>query len=90
MNVVNTVVIGAGISGLSTGHFLKKKGINFVIIECEKKTGGVIRTIKKNGFIYENGPNTILNNNSSVNQILRDNNLLDEIITPNKKVSSNR
>ena len=90
MNVVNTIVIGAGISGLSTGHFLKKKGINFVIIECEKKTGGVIQTIKKNGFIYENGPNTILNNNSSVNKILSDNNLLDEIITPNKKVSSNR
>ena len=42
MNKINTVIIGGGISGLSTGHFLKKKGIDFVIIESNKKTGGVI------------------------------------------------
>ena len=52
MNAINTVIIGGGISGLSAGHFLKKKGIDFVLIESQKKTGGVIRTIKKNGIIY--------------------------------------
>ena len=53
MNKINTVIIGGGISGLSTGHFLKKKGIDFVIIESNKKTGGVINSVKKNGFIYD-------------------------------------
>ena len=72
MNAINTVIIGGGISGLSAGHFLKKKGIDFVLIESQKKTGGVIQTIKKNGIIYENGPNTVLNNNASINQILKD------------------
>ena len=90
MNAINTVIIGGGISGLSAGHFLKKKGIDFVLIESQKKTGGVVQTIKKNGIIYENGPNTILNNNTSINQILKDFKLFDEIIVPNKNISSNR
>ena len=47
MNKINTVIIGGGISGLSTGHFLKKKGVDFVIIESNKKTGGVINSVKK-------------------------------------------
>ena len=90
MNKINTVIIGGGISGLSTGHFLKKKGVDFVIIESNKKTGGVINSVKKNGFIYENGPNTILNNNSSISKILKEYKLSDKIIKPNKKISSNR
>ena len=88
MNKINTVIIGGGISGLSTGHFLKKKGVDFVIIESNKKTG--INSVKKNGFIYENGPNTILNNNTSISKILKDYKLSDKIIRPNKKISSNR
>ena len=87
---INTVIIGGGISGLSAGHFLKKKGLDFVIIESDKTSGGVIQSIKKNGFIYENGPNTILNNNSSIDQILRDYNLIDKKIIPDKNISSNR
>ena len=87
---INTVIIGGGISGLSAGHFLKKIGVDFVIIESGKTTGGVIQSIKKNGFIYENGPNTILNNNSSINQILKDYNLIDQKIVPDKHISSNR
>lgn len=90
MNKINTVNIGGGISGLSTGHFLKKKGIDFVIIESNKETGGVIKSVKKNGFIYENGPNTILNNNPSINQILKDYKVSDKIIIPDKNISSNR
>tara|TARA_B100000886_G_scaffold171730_1_gene117534 strand:- start:761 stop:2080 length:1320 start_codon:yes stop_codon:yes gene_type:complete len=87
---INTVIIGGGISGLSAGHFLKKKGVDFVIIESDNEPGGVIKSIKKNGFIYENGPNTILNNNSSINQILKDYDLLDQKIKPGKQASSNR
>ena len=90
MDKINTVVIGGGISGLSTGHFLKKKGVDFIIVESNQKSGGVIKSIKKNGFIYENGPNTILNNNSSINQIILDYELSEKIIIPNKKISSNR
>lgn len=57
---VNTkvVIVGAGLTGLTTAFYLKKAGIDFRIIEKSGKTGGVIQTVNKEGFIYETGPNT--------------------------------
>ena len=40
------------------GLYLKKAGINFLIIDKSAKTGGVIQTIREKGFVYETGPNT--------------------------------
>jgi oxygen-dependent protoporphyrinogen oxidase len=52
------IIIGAGLTGLTTGFYLKKAGIDFRIIEKSGKTGGVIQTVSKDGFVYETGPNT--------------------------------
>jgi oxygen-dependent protoporphyrinogen oxidase len=52
------VIIGAGLTGLTMGFYLKKAGVNFLIIDKSAKTGGVIQTIREKGFVYETGPNT--------------------------------
>ena len=52
------VIIGAGLTGLSLGHFLKKQGKDFLILEKADKVGGVIQTFAEDGFIFESGPNT--------------------------------
>jgi monoamine oxidase len=39
------IIIGAGLSGLSTAYQLKKAGINFKIIEAQDRIGGRIETI---------------------------------------------
>lgn len=54
----DVVIIGAGLTGLSLGFWLKNAGIDFIIIEKENRTGGVINTVKENGFVFETGPNT--------------------------------
>ena len=59
MHKINTVIIGGGISGLSAGHFLNKKGVNFILLESDNKIGGVIKTVNKNGFIFETSSNFI-------------------------------
>ena len=59
---IESVIIGAGISGLATGHFLKKRNKEFFIFESNNTVGGVINTQKIKGLICENGPNTILIN----------------------------
>ncbi len=51
-------VIGAGLTGLTTAYYLKKKGIDFQVFEKSDRVGGVIQTVKKDGFMYENGPST--------------------------------
>jgi len=52
------IIIGAGLSGLATAWYLKKNGKKVLVLESSEKIGGVIQTIKKEGFIFEKGPNT--------------------------------
>lgn len=58
MKRVHTVIIGAGITGLSTAMPLYKKGLDFIILEKESRTGGQIFTKTYKGYVYETGPNT--------------------------------
>jgi oxygen-dependent protoporphyrinogen oxidase len=51
-------VIGAGLTGLTTAYYLKKKGIDVQVFEKSDRVGGVIQTVEKDGFMYENGPST--------------------------------
>lgn len=52
------IIIGAGLTGLSIGYYLKKAGRKITIIERENNPGGVINTLREDGFIFETGPNT--------------------------------
>ncbi len=58
MNNNEVLIVGAGLTGLSLAHFLKKHGIKTRIIDKSDRPGGVINTIREDGFIYESGPNT--------------------------------
>lgn len=49
---MDIAVIGAGISGLSTAHFLNDKGYNTVIFEKEDRPGGLIRCRRVNGSLF--------------------------------------
>ena len=51
-------IIGAGLTGLTTGFWLTRAGKQIQIIEKQDRAGGQIRTFQANGFIYESGPNT--------------------------------
>ena len=90
MKHINTLVIGGGITGLSTAHFLKDKGIRFSLFESSANLGGVIQTVNDGEFIFENGPNTVLNNNSSIDKLLRNCNLFDKIILADKGSTAKR
>ncbi len=58
MSNKKAAIIGAGITGLVTAFYLKKAGIPFRIFEKTDHIGGVIRTEKEDGFVYETGPNS--------------------------------
>lgn len=51
-------IIGGGITALSIAWRLAENAIPFVILEREPRLGGQIRTLNKEGFIIETGPNT--------------------------------
>ena len=84
------IILGAGISGLSTAHFLSKKSDDFVILEGSNRVGGNIHSEKIDGYVCENGPNTVLLNNSAILSLLKDLNLEKEVCKPQGNAAHNR
>lgn len=52
------IIVGAGLTGLTAAHTLRKHGKTVLIIEKESRIGGQIHTHEANGFVFESGPNT--------------------------------
>lgn len=52
------VVIGAGLTGLSTAFFLKQKNLDVIVLEEKDRTGGQINSFTDREFVFESGPNT--------------------------------
>ena len=49
----NIVVIGAGLTGLSTAFNLKQKGRDVLVLEKQHRIGGQINTYSQDGFTFE-------------------------------------
>ncbi|MDR0686884.1 MAG: protoporphyrinogen oxidase [Dysgonamonadaceae bacterium] len=65
------IVLGAGLTGLSVAFHLVKQGKRVIILEKTDRTGGQIRTIEKDGFVFETGPNTGVISNPETAELLR-------------------
>ena len=87
---VKTIIIGSGISGLSSAHFLAKKTNDFLLLEAKNRLGGILQTIKEDNFICENGPNTLLLNNDAIIELVKDCGLWEDVIYPSKQTNKNR
>ncbi len=75
---LDVLVVGAGISGLTAAFRLKKSGLTVAVIEASGKVGGAIETRSENGFLFELGPNTVLENHPAIGELLRDAGLVAE------------
>lgn len=71
-------VIGAGISGLSAAHFLKREGADVTVLEKNQVPGGTIGTRIIDGYLVENGPNSTSETNFVIDELLSDLSISDE------------
>ncbi|MGH9725728.1 MAG: protoporphyrinogen oxidase, partial [Candidatus Acidiferrales bacterium] len=65
-------IIGAGITGLTAAFYLKRKGVTVTVYEAGGRAGGVIQSVRQNGFLAEAGPNTLLETSPKITQLIRD------------------
>jgi oxygen-dependent protoporphyrinogen oxidase len=65
-------IIGAGITGLTAAFYLKRAGVPVTVFEGGNRVGGVIQSLRKDGFLAESGPNTILETSPKIAQLVRD------------------
>ncbi len=81
------VIIGAGITGLTTAYWLKKEGFKVKILEASNDVGGNIKTIKHKDFIFDTGPNSGLETTQLISQLVNELNLQDEFIYADKSAN---
>lgn len=70
----DVIIIGAGLSGLSSAHFLNKLSPRLKVLLLEKtgRPGGAVQSYKKDGFLAEWGPHGFLDNAPASREILED------------------
>jgi protoporphyrinogen/coproporphyrinogen III oxidase len=56
----HVVIVGAGISGLTTAFWLKQSGMTVTVLEQDVVPGGTMRTRHEEGWLVETGPNSAL------------------------------
>jgi oxygen-dependent protoporphyrinogen oxidase len=77
MTEVDVVVIGAGITGLSTAFYLREAGYRVLVLEASSRVGGVIDSGVVDGYQVEFGPHTVLAD-SLIEDIIRKTGLATE------------
>jgi oxygen-dependent protoporphyrinogen oxidase len=73
----SVAVIGAGITGLTAAFYLRRAGVPVTVFEAGARPGGVIQSLRRDGFLAEFGPNTILETSPKIAQLVRDAGLAD-------------
>jgi protoporphyrinogen/coproporphyrinogen III oxidase len=74
---VQALVVGAGISGLTTAHALLKADVSTLVLEAASRPGGAIQSLRRDGFLLEYGPQSF-SGNASITSVCQDLKLMDQ------------
>jgi protoporphyrinogen/coproporphyrinogen III oxidase len=85
-NRVEALVVGAGISGLTTAYGLQKSGVAVRILESSPRPGGVIQSLQRDGYLLECGPQSF-SGNSAIASLCKDLGILEERVLADPKAA---
>lgn len=80
------LVLGGGIAGLTAANALRERGIAVLLIEKSPRCGGAVRTVERDGFLSEGGPQTFLVEDKILCEFLRETGALDRAIDASPSV----
>lgn len=68
----SVAIIGAGITGLTAAFRLQRENIPVTVYEGSPRVGGPMQTIRRDGYLAECGPNSILETSPLVSNLVKD------------------
>jgi protoporphyrinogen/coproporphyrinogen III oxidase len=78
---VQVIVIGAGITGLSTAWALARSGVDVTVLEASSRVGGAMASARDGGYLVELGPSALAET-PMVTSLIRELGLDLERVTP--------
>jgi oxygen-dependent protoporphyrinogen oxidase len=81
-------IIGAGITGLTAAFYLRRNGVPVTVYEAGNRVGGVIQSLRQDGYLAEFGPNTILETSPKIGQLVRDAGLEPRRLDPDPRAEA--
>src|SRR5262245_46549503 len=66
----DVLVLGGGISGLTTAFLLARRGMQVTVLEAAPRVGGAMETLSDGPWRFEMGPNTVLEGNAEVTALI--------------------
>src|SRR5271157_5034679 len=81
---MSIVIIGGGISGLACAWRLQQQGVPVLLLEQDERPGGVIRSVRRDGVLFEAGPQSFLLT-EPLAQLLREIGLEDQLLLGNSR-----
>lgn len=80
MNDTDVIIIGGGISGLSTAWWLAQAGVSVQVWEADNRIGGKIKSQQQDGYLTERAASLVMNFRPEVAQLVSEAGL-DELKT---------
>ncbi|MGC9124673.1 MAG: phytoene desaturase family protein [Caldisericaceae bacterium] len=59
--VWDVIVVGGGIAGLTAAAYAARSGANVLVLEKNKKCGGLVNSIERDGFVFDGGVRALEN-----------------------------
>jgi oxygen-dependent protoporphyrinogen oxidase len=78
-------IVGGGISGLATAYELARQGVPFVLFEASGRLGGIVETVRRQGFVIECGPDSWVTEKPEARQLAIELGLEDQLISSNDR-----
>lgn len=83
---MKVAVIGGGIAGVSAAYELARSGVEFTLYEASGRLGGIVETVRRDGFVVECGPDSWVTEKPWARELAVELGLEDEIIPSNDRL----
>lgn len=89
---VDATIVGAGIWGLAAYHFLKRQApdARVRVVEAGPRAGGAISTVRQGDYLFEPGPNSLLDNSPELRRLLSETGLDGQVVEARPAAAKSR